>query len=127
MVAQTGGKPAEEPSNEQDKPGQSEQSMGGLLLQLNMMARAFATSPHRNQLVVLLVGVFLVIAVTVYFQWLMIAWNQPFYDALTRKDLAEFVRQVLVFVAIAGGLLILNVTQTWPNASRIASVSSDTA
>jgi putative ATP-binding cassette transporter len=115
MVAQTGGKPAEEPSNEQDKPGQSEQSMGGLLLQLNMMARAFATSPHRNQLLLLLVGVFLVIAVTAYFQILLNAWNQPFYDALARKDLAEFLQQLLVFVAIAGGLLILNVTQAWLN------------
>ncbi|MBP0583135.1 ABC transporter ATP-binding protein/permease [Labrys sp. LIt4] len=114
MVAQSGGKPADAPSNEPaDKPGQSEQSMGGLLLQLNMMARAFVSSPHRNQLLLLLVGVVLVIAVTGYFQILLNAWNQPFYDALARKDLAQFLQQLLVFIAIAGGLLILNVTQTW--------------
>lgn len=115
MVAQTGGRPAEEPSNEQDKPGQSEQSMGGLLLQLNTMVRAFISSPHRNQLLLLLLGVFLVIAVSAYFQILLNAWNQPFYDALARKDLTEFLQQLLVFIAIAGGLLILNVTQTWLN------------
>ncbi|QEN90815.1 ABC transporter ATP-binding protein/permease [Labrys sp. KNU-23] len=113
MVAQSGGKPADAPSNEPDKPGQSEQSMGGLLLQLNMMARAFVSSPHRNQLLLLLVGVVLVISVTGYFQILLNAWNQPFYDALARKDLAQFLQQLLVFIAIAGGLLILNVTQTW--------------
>lgn len=115
MVAQSGGKPADAPSNEPDKPGQSEQSMGGLVLQLNMMGRAFVSSPHRNQLFMLLAGVVLVIAVTGYFQILLNAWNQPFYDALARKDLAQFLQQLLVFIAIAGGLLILNVTQTWLN------------
>ncbi|GLS18711.1 ABC transporter [Labrys miyagiensis] len=115
MVAQTGGTAAEEPSNEPDKPGQSEQSMGGLLLQLNTMGRAFISSPHRNQLLLLVVGVFLVIIVTAYFQILLNAWNQPFYDALARKDLSEFLQQILVFLAIAGGLLILNVTQVWLN------------
>lgn len=113
MVAPSGGKPADAPSNEPDKPGQSEQSMGGLLLQLSMLARAFVSSPHRNQLAMLLVGIFVVLATSAFFQSLYIAWNQPFYDALTRKDLAEFLQQVLVFIAIAGGLLILNVTQTW--------------
>ncbi|MDZ5448401.1 ABC transporter ATP-binding protein/permease [Labrys sp. ZIDIC5] len=113
MVAQSGGKPAEAPSNEADKPGQSEQSMGGLLLQLNMMARAFVSSPHRNQLFMLGVGVFTVLITSAYFQRLLIAWNQPFYDALTRKDIAQFVQQILVFIAIAGGLLVLNVSQTW--------------
>jgi vitamin B12/bleomycin/antimicrobial peptide transport system ATP-binding/permease protein len=109
MVAQTGGQPAAKP----DEPGQSEQSMGGLLQQLNMMARAFIGSPHRGQLVVLLVAVSLILCTSAYFQRLYIAWNQPFFDALTRKDIAEFLRQILVFVGIATGLLILNVTQTW--------------
>jgi putative ATP-binding cassette transporter len=43
------------------------------------------------------------------------AWNQPFYNALTRKDLTEFFDQLAVFGMIAGGLLVLNVAQAWLN------------
>ncbi|WP_370880099.1 ABC transporter ATP-binding protein/permease [Labrys monachus] len=89
--------------------------MGGLMLQLTMMAKAFIRSPRRNQLLLLLFGVFVVIVATAYFQILLNAWNQPFYDALARKDLPEFLQQLLVFIGIAGALLILNVTQTWLN------------
>ncbi|TIL71803.1 MAG: ABC transporter ATP-binding protein/permease, partial [Mesorhizobium sp.] len=42
-------------------------------------------------------------------------WNQPFYDALARRDLPGFLHQLMVFAAIAGGLLVLNVGQTWLN------------
>ena len=40
-------------------------------------------------------------------------WNQPFYDALSRRDLPAFMHQLVVFAEIAGGLLVVNVTQTW--------------
>ena len=33
------------------------------------------------------------------------AWNRPFYDALSRKDLQEFLAQLSVFGVIIGGLL----------------------
>jgi putative ATP-binding cassette transporter len=119
MVAQSGQEPdqksGKEPDKDQERPGQSEESMGGLIVQLSMMMRAFNTSPHRNRLLLLLLGVFLVIVGTAYLQILLNAWNQPFYDSLARKDLPEFLQQLLVFIAIAGGLLILNVTQTWLN------------
>ena len=32
------------------------------------------------------------------------AWNQPFYDALQRRDLPGFLRQLGVFFGIAGVL-----------------------
>jgi len=43
------------------------------------------------------------------------AWNKPFYDALTRRDLYDFLHQLGVFAFIAGALLVLNVAQTWLN------------
>ncbi|MBN9272099.1 MAG: ABC transporter ATP-binding protein/permease, partial [Mesorhizobium sp.] len=48
-------------------------------------------------------------------QVLLNRWNQPFYDALARRDMQGFLRQLLIFAAIAGGLLMLNVSQTWLN------------
>ena len=46
---------------------------------------------------------------------LVSAWNRRFYDALSRKDLREFLSQLGVFGVIAGGLLVLNVAQGWLN------------
>ncbi|OLS44652.1 hypothetical protein BV509_10075 [Rhodovulum sulfidophilum] len=61
-------------------------------------------------LVAALVGV---IGLTAYMQIRLNAWNEPFYDALTRKDMAAFVAQLGVFAALAGVLLVLNVSQLW--------------
>ncbi|TIL80519.1 MAG: ABC transporter ATP-binding protein/permease, partial [Mesorhizobium sp.] len=46
-------------------------------------------------------------------QVLLNRWNEPFYDALARRDMQGFLHQLLVFAAIAGGLVVLNVGQTW--------------
>jgi putative ATP-binding cassette transporter len=56
---------------------------------------------------------FAVIAVTAYGQIRLNAWNKPFYDALSRRDLHDFLRQLGVFAIIAFGLLVLNVVQKW--------------
>src|SRR3546814_13736079 len=42
-------------------------------------------------------------------------WNGDAYDALERKDRGVFGHQLVVFLAIAGGLLVLVVAQTWFN------------
>ena len=55
------------------------------------------------------------VGATVYGQIKLNAWSRPFYDALSRKDLSGFASQLLVFVVIAGALLVLNVAQTWLN------------
>src|SRR5208282_6192352 len=39
----------------------------------------------------------------------------PFYDSLAHKNLPEFVQQLIVFAALAGILLVLNVAQMWLN------------
>lgn len=51
--------------------------------------------------------------VTAYGQVRLNRWNQPFYDALSRRDLHEFAVQLVVFAVIVGALLLLNVAQRW--------------
>jgi putative ATP-binding cassette transporter len=85
----------------------------GLVPQLSMMTRALLSSQVRNQLLLLGLAAFVVIATTAYGQNRLNSWNRPFYDALARRDLQEFVIQLGVFAIIAGCLLVLNVAQRW--------------
>jgi putative ATP-binding cassette transporter len=84
-----------------------------LLPQLATMARALWAAPVRNKLFFLSVSIFLVIAVTAYGQIRLNSWNQPFYDALSHRNFAEFLDQLGIFGLIAGALLVLNVGQRW--------------
>ena len=79
------------------------------------MFRAFLGSPQRTKLLLLGVAIVAVIVVTAFGQVRLNAWNQPFYDALTHKDLRGFLDQLMVFGVIACGLLVLNVAQAWLN------------
>jgi vitamin B12/bleomycin/antimicrobial peptide transport system ATP-binding/permease protein len=88
---------------------------GRLVPQLRMMFRAFWGSPQRNKIVLFVAALVAVIGATAYGQIMLNAWNRPFYDALSRKDLQHFLEQLMVFGVIAGGLLVLNVVQTWLN------------
>jgi putative ATP-binding cassette transporter len=83
--------------------------------QLSMMTRALLSSQVRNGLLLLGVAVFGVILATAYGQNRLNSWNKPFYDAIARRDLHEFVFQLGMFGVIAGCLLVLNVVQRWLN------------
>jgi vitamin B12/bleomycin/antimicrobial peptide transport system ATP-binding/permease protein len=87
----------------------------GLVPQLLMMFRALLGSPVRNTLFALGGGLTAVVIATAYGQIRLNTWNQPFYDALSRRDLAGFLHQLGMFGMIAGGLLVLNVGQKWLN------------
>ncbi len=50
---------------------------------------------------------------TAYGQIKLNEWNKPFYDAISRRDLNDFMYQLGVFFIIAGALLVLNVMQRW--------------
>ena len=78
-----------------------------------MMITAFLNSPGRNNLFLLGIAVCAVVALTAFLQIKLNAWNKPFYDALSRKDAAAFVYQLVIFGVIAGALLALNVAQAW--------------
>jgi putative ATP-binding cassette transporter len=86
-----------------------------LFTQIRRMAGAFWASHERNQLLMLAVGLVAVVAATAYMQIRLNAWNQPFYDALTHKDIPAFIRQLVVFTELAAILLVLNVSQVWLN------------
>ena len=100
-----------------DVPATAAALVAGLRLtpQMLMMFRAFLGSRQRNKLLLLGVAVVAVIGTTAFGQVRLNAWNQPFYNALTRKDLMEFLDQLIFFGVIAGGLLVLNVAQAWLN------------
>jgi putative ATP-binding cassette transporter len=83
--------------------------------QLVTIRLGLAASPVRKQLLWVSIGMVAVIVATSIGQVLLNRWNQPFYDALARRDMQGFLHQLLVFAAIAGGLLVLNVGQTWLN------------
>jgi vitamin B12/bleomycin/antimicrobial peptide transport system ATP-binding/permease protein len=84
-----------------------------LVPQVNMMVGALWAAPVRNTLLWLSGALFVVIAVTAYGQIRLNTWNQPFYDALSHRNFAQFLDQLGVFCLIAGALLVLNVAQRW--------------
>ncbi|HEY2340538.1 MAG TPA: SbmA/BacA-like family transporter, partial [Steroidobacteraceae bacterium] len=86
-----------------------------LFVQIQRMAAAFWAARERNQLLLLCAGLVIVVAATAFMQIRLNAWNQPFYDALTHKDMRGFVRQLVVFAELAAVLLVLNVSQVWLN------------
>src|SRR5471030_913739 len=84
-----------------------------LVPQLEMMAGALWGAPVRNTLFLLSGSIFFVIAATAYGQIRLNSWNQPFYDALSHRNFAQFLNQLGIFGLIAGTLLVLNVGQRW--------------
>jgi vitamin B12/bleomycin/antimicrobial peptide transport system ATP-binding/permease protein len=85
----------------------------GLMRQLGMMTRAIFSSPVGRPLTLLLIGLVLVVALTAYGQIRLNAWNKPFFDAISRRDLNDFLFQLGVWFIIVGTILILNVGQRW--------------
>jgi putative ATP-binding cassette transporter len=85
----------------------------GFVRQLSTIVRAIFASPVGKKLWTLIAAIVIVIAATAYGQILLNRWNRPFYDALSRRDLRDFLFQLGVFFLIAGFLLVLNVVQRW--------------
>src|SRR5690349_10557713 len=92
---------------------ETEAAHSGLVPQLRMIVRALLASPAGKSLIALIVAIFGVIAATAYGQVRLNSWNQPFYDALSRRDFRDFIYQLGVFFIIAVALLVLNVMQRW--------------
>ena len=86
-----------------------------LLSEIRRMASVISRSRERKHLLLLGIGLVMVVAGTAYMQTRLNGWNQPFYDALTRKDLSALLKQLGVFAILAAILLVLNVSQVWLN------------
>jgi putative ATP-binding cassette transporter len=80
--------------------------------QLRVLARAVHLTPGRSTLYLLTSAIVVTIIATAVMQVRLNAWNQPFYDAIERRDLEGFLHQLGVFFVLAGILLVLNVAQT---------------
>ncbi|MCA8881566.1 MAG: ABC transporter ATP-binding protein/permease [Rhodobacteraceae bacterium] len=80
--------------------------------QLGTIVGSLRSETGGRRLVLLVAAIIAVIIGTAIAQVELNAWNQPFYDAIQRKDLPEFLHQLGVFFAIAAVLLVLNVSQT---------------
>jgi vitamin B12/bleomycin/antimicrobial peptide transport system ATP-binding/permease protein len=90
-------------------------TQGSLFSDFIWMASGFWASRQRNKLLMLAGALIVVVGATAYMQIKLNAWNRPFYNALTNKDMAALVAQLGVFAELAGILLVLNVAQTWLN------------
>lgn len=97
-----------------NQPVSSGQSAGhGLVAQLRGMIGLLRAHRCGGRILWLMVALVAVIAATAWFQIKLNAWNQPFYDSLTRKNLPDFLQQLKVFAELAAILLVLNVVQLW--------------
>ncbi len=83
--------------------------------QVGFMASAFWRTHARDRILALAVALLVIILTTVYAQYRLNQWNVPFYNAIERRDLDEFMVQLGVFALIGGSLLLLNVVQTYLN------------
>ena len=84
-----------------------------LVPQLKMMLGALWGSSVRDRLLVLGTSLVAVVALTAYGQNRLNQWNQPFYDALEKRNVPQFLTQLGIFALLAGIMLVLNVTQRW--------------
>jgi putative ATP-binding cassette transporter len=85
----------------------------GVLHQAGVLLGACRASPVSGHLAAIAVGIVVVIGFTAYGQLALNEWNRPFYDAISRRDVRDFIWQLGVFGVIAGTLLVLNVGQRW--------------
>ena len=107
---------ADRSNKQSDMPATAAALTAGLRLtpQMKIMFRVFLSSPQRTKLLLLGVALVTVIGTTAFGQVMLNAWNQPFYNALTRKDSTEFFDQLAVFGMIAAGKLKLRIEHTYP-------------
>ena len=85
----------------------------GALRQIGMIFRAILASPIGKQIIVLVAILVAAILINTYGQVVLNRWNKPFYDALSRRDLNDFLYQLGVWAGIVSMLLVLDVAQRW--------------
>jgi putative ATP-binding cassette transporter len=115
MCGEVPGAVTQRASNVSGPESDADPAPTGLIPQVRTLTRAIFGSPAGRPLVLLILCTVLLVAATAYGQIRLNGWNKPFFDALSRRDLREFLYQLGVFFLIAGCLLILNVAQRWFN------------
>lgn len=87
----------------------------GFSAQCRLMWIAFVRSPTRNTLVITAFGILALIIIIARGQLAINDWMGTFWNAVQTHDMARFLYLLGLFFLLAGGLLILNVTQTFLN------------
>jgi putative ATP-binding cassette transporter len=90
-----------------------EAGIRGLMHQFREFLVTLRLSPGRRGLALLVTATLFAVAATAVAQVRLNAWNGPFYEAIAQRNFSAFLHELLVFAAIAGGLLVLNVAQGW--------------
>jgi vitamin B12/bleomycin/antimicrobial peptide transport system ATP-binding/permease protein len=90
-----------------------EAGIRGLVHQFREFLVALRLSPGRRGLALLVAATLFAVGATAVAQVRLNAWNGPFYEAIAQRNFSAFLYELLVFAAIAGGLLVLNVAQAW--------------
>jgi vitamin B12/bleomycin/antimicrobial peptide transport system ATP-binding/permease protein len=90
-----------------------EAGIRGLMHQFREFLVALRLSPGRRSLALLIAATLFAVGATAVAQVRLNAWNGPFYEAIGQRNFSAFLYELLVFAAIAGGLLVLNVAQAW--------------
>lgn len=85
----------------------------GVVRQVRELLGALRVSAVGKTLAALAASIVVIVAITAYAQVELNSWNKPFYDAIARRDLGDFIVQLGIFAVIAGVLLVLNVAQRW--------------
>jgi putative ATP-binding cassette transporter len=85
----------------------------GAFRQTGMIFRAIFASPVGKHIVFLVAILVAAILFNTYGQIVLNRWNKPFYDALSRRDLNDFLYQLGVWAGIVSTLLVLDVAQRW--------------
>src|SRR6476620_260565 len=85
----------------------------GLMHQFRETLVALRLSPGRRSLALLVAATLFAIGSTAVAQVRRHAWNGPFYEAIAHRNFSAFLSELVVFAALAGGLLVLNVAQAW--------------
>ena len=90
-----------------------EAGIRGLMHQFREFLVALRLFPGRRSLALLAAATLFAVGATAVAQVRLNAWNGPFYEAIAQRNFSAFLYELLVFAAIAGGLLVLNVAQAW--------------
>lgn len=85
----------------------------GAIRQTGMIFRAIFASPVGKHIIFLVSILVAAILFNTYGQIVLNRWNKPFYDALSRRDLSDFLYQLGVWAGIVSTLLVLDVIQRW--------------
>ena len=99
-----------------EEPARPQPSMAdrGVTSQFLCLLRALVATPrHRVRLGILAVALVIVVCAVAYGQIKLNVWRGSFLDTLEHRSFADLGAEVLRFLVIVGGLLVLVVGQTW--------------